>query len=233
MRRILRRLYAIHRGLVEVFPGHLQIMLAGNQGRMADPRTNNMHRPALGQFCFAGGAQIQEKLGPGLQPRLDEDSLKLGPKIGPFQLHNVQDLASRYKYDPFLAASLSGQQVAEHLEQIIVVHGPPLIVKRDRGGNLRHEAVQAVLEKYLIIPLDLPRRYPPYNGAIEHAQREFKELLEVRYHGAERALAIIQNMESASIRARDAAWRRAVESWLHRNGAITVTVDGQVLPCSP
>ena len=155
------------------------------------------------------------------------------------------------------------------------------------GRNLRDAAVQAVLEKHLIIPLDSPRRYPPYNGAIEHAQREIKELLEVRYHGAEHALAchsaaaqelnhrrrpclagrtpcavletgreamkaytrpkrkeiiewikneamaIIQNMEAVNIRTQDAAWRRAIESWLHRNGAITVSVDGQVLPCSP
>jgi hypothetical protein len=33
--------------------------------------------------------------------------------------------------------------------------------------------------------------------------------------------------------ARDAAWRRAVETWLHRSGVITVSVDGQVLPCFP
>jgi len=29
-----------------------------------------------------------------------------GTEIGPVQLHQVQDLASRYKYDPFLAATL-------------------------------------------------------------------------------------------------------------------------------
>jgi len=143
-----------------------------------------------------------------------------------------------------------------------------------------------VLERHLIIPLDSPRCYPPYNGAIEYAQREIKELLGVRYPGAERALAcnvaaahelnhrhrpclggrtpcavleagreamkaytrpkrkvidwirnealaIIQPMGSASPRAQDAAWRRAVESWLHPNGAITVSVDGQLLPYSP
>jgi len=210
-----------------------------------------------------------------------------GTEIGPVQLQQVQDLASRYKYEPFLAASLSGEQVADHLQQIIAVHGPPLILKRDRGGNLRHAAVQAVLERHLIIPLDSPRRYPPYNGAIEYAQREIKELLEVRYPGAEHALACnvaaaqelnhrhrpclggrtpcavleagreamkeytrqkrkevidwirnealarIQDMGSVSDGARDAAWRRAVELWLHRNGAITVSVDGQVLPYSP
>jgi hypothetical protein len=47
------------------------------------------------------------------------------------------------------------------------------------------------------------------------------------------ALAIMQREGSAGAVARDAAWRRAVESWLHRNGVITVLVDGEVLPCFP
>lgn len=48
------------------------------------------------------------------------------------------------------------------------------------------------------------------------------------------ALAILNTMEdpSAGAWARDAAWRRAVETWLHRNAIITVSVDGQVLRCS-
>lgn len=210
-------------------------------------------------------------------------------QIEKVQMQQVQDLASRYKYEPFVAASVCGEQVAEQLERMIGIYGAPLVLKRDRGGNLRHEAVQAVLEKHLIVPLDSPPYYPRYNGAIEYAQREMKELLEVRYPQADRvlacssaaaqelnhhpkpclngqtpcavletgrktmqgytrqrrkevidwikneALAIIRGMGGplASLRARDAAWRRAVETWLHRNGAITVSVHGQVLPSYP
>ena len=47
------------------------------------------------------------------------------------------------------------------------------------------------------------------------------------------ALDIIQRDGLAVADARDAAWRRAVESWLHRNGVITVSVDGKVLPYFP
>ena len=97
-----------------------------------------------------------------------------GTEIGDIQLLHMQDLASHYKFDPQADASLPGEQVAAYLEQVIAIHGPPLILKRDRGGNLRHAAVQAVLEKHLIIPLDSPRHYPPYNGAMEHAQGEIK-----------------------------------------------------------
>ena len=210
-------------------------------------------------------------------------------ELGLVDLHQVQDLASRYKYESFVAASVQGEQVAEHLERLIQTHGAPLILKRDRGGNLRSEEVEAVLQNHLIIPLDSPPRYPAYNGAIEYAQREMKELLEVRYPGAghilacnmaaaqelnhrprpclagrtacallesgreamkaytrpkrkevidwikKEMLAILQAIggSSAGVRACDAAWRRAVETWLHRNGAITVSVNGNVLPCYP
>ena len=208
-------------------------------------------------------------------------------KIGPDQLQQVQDLASRYKFEPFLTVSLSGEQIAEHLERIIELYGPPLLLKRDRGSNQQDDAVNAVLSKHLIIPLDSPRRYPQYNGAMEYGQRELKGILELRDSLADQALAnytasahdlnhrrrpcldgrtscavfgegreamkaytrpkrkevidwirnealdIIQRDGLAGADARDAAWRRAVESWLHRNGVITVSVDGKVLPYFP
>ena len=208
-------------------------------------------------------------------------------KIGSMLLQQVQDLASRYKFGPFLTVSLSGEQIAEHLERIIAEQGPPLILKRDRGSNMRDHAVQAVLERHLIIPLDSPRRYPQYNGAMERGQGELKGVLELRDPLADQALAnytvaahklnhwcrpclggrtacaaleegreamktytrpkrkeiigciknealdIIQRDGLTSANARDVAWRRAVESWLHRNGLISVSVNGKVLPCFP
>lgn len=203
------------------------------------------------------------------------------------QLQQVQDLASRYKFEPFLADSLCGEQVAAHLERLIAVHGPPLILKRDRGSNLRDAAVRSILEKYLIIPLDSPRKYPPYNGAIERAQREMKEALVAQSSMADMALAnhavaahtlnhrprpclggktacavfeagrkamkdwtrprrkevinwiqskaldILRELGTSGANAQDAARRRATESWLHCNGVITVSMDGQVLPSFP
>ena len=47
-------------------------------------------------------------------------------------------------------------------------------------------------------------------------------------------VAILAGMQgSVTAKARDAAWRQAVETWLHRNGFITVTVNGKVLPPFP
>ena len=54
---------------------------------------------------------------------------------------------------------------------------PPLVLKRDNGSNLNHQAVDEVLARYLVIPLNSPPHYPPYNGGMECAVRELKTLL--------------------------------------------------------
>ena len=89
-------------------------------------------------------------------------------------LHQVQDLASRYKFTPWVGERVLGETVAVHLEQLFSRHGPPLVLKRDNGSNLNQQAVDEVLTRYLVIPLNSPPHYPPYNGGIECAVRELK-----------------------------------------------------------
>jgi transposase InsO family protein len=89
-------------------------------------------------------------------------------------LHQVQDLASRYKFTPLVAGQVLGETVALHLEQLFEQHSPPLVLKRDNGSNLNHRAVDEVLARYLVIPLNSPPHYPPYNGGMECAVRELK-----------------------------------------------------------
>lgn len=89
-------------------------------------------------------------------------------------LHQVQDLASRYKFTPWVGDRVGGGTVALRLEQLFLRHGPPLMLKRDNGSNLNHAAVDEVLARYLVIPLNSPPHYPPYNGGMECAVRELK-----------------------------------------------------------
>ncbi len=89
-------------------------------------------------------------------------------------LHQVQDLASRYKFTPLVGGPVLGETVALHLEQLFERHGPPLVLKRDNGSNLNHQAVDEALARYLVIPLNSPPHYPLYNGGMEHAVRELK-----------------------------------------------------------
>jgi hypothetical protein len=91
-----------------------------------------------------------------------------------WRLHEVQDLASRYKFTPWVGEHIWGETVAAHLEQLFLRHGPPLVLKRDNGSNLNQQAVDEVLARYLVMPLNSPPHYPPYNGGMECGVRELK-----------------------------------------------------------
>lgn len=90
---------------------------------------------------------------------------------------NTIDLASRYHFEPLVKLDLKAQDVAAHLEQLIAVYGRPLLLKRDNGSIFKCQAVDAVLARHGIIPLDSPAYYPKYNGAIENSIRYFKDEL--------------------------------------------------------
>jgi transposase InsO family protein len=89
----------------------------------------------------------------------------------------VQDLCTRYRFEPLVATESKGEAVAGHLEKLFQKHGAPLFLKRDNGSSLNHEAVDRVLADYGVIPLNSPAYYPKYNGAVEKGIREMKEAL--------------------------------------------------------
>lgn len=207
-------------------------------------------------------------------------------------LHQVQDLASRYKFAPLVGEQILGETVALHLEQLFERHGPPLVLKRDNGSNLNHQAVDEVLRRYLVVPLNSPPHYAPYNGGMEHAVRELKTPLveKILDHGSRAespvelwaevlandlnhrsrpclhgqvACQVFQNAKSAmkvytrrtrrevfdwineltsllirvwevrSPRQEETARRLAVETWLQRNGLVTVSQNHKVSPIFP
>lgn len=89
-------------------------------------------------------------------------------------LNHMQDLASRYKFQPIAGDVPCGEEIAGHLAATFKRFGPPLFLKRDNGGNLNHAAVDDVLAEHFVLPVNSPTYYPPYNGAIEKAQAELK-----------------------------------------------------------
>jgi hypothetical protein len=197
-------------------------------------------------------------------------------------LNQLQDLASRYKFPPMAGSCPCGEEIAGYLAEIIGRFGSPLFLKRDNGGNLNHPAVDDLLSQRMIIPLNSPVHYPPYNGAIEHAQDELKDGLRLKLRpisccpsehveayaglvehdlnhkprpclkGKNACQVFFSNRRGFSKKERrdtfdwiadlqndilscsdvqpDAAWRIASEIWLRKNGFITVTVNGKVLP---
>ena len=110
---------------------------------------------------------------PGLVWAVDDTELARSPHQS-LRLHQVQDLASRYKFRPWVGERILGETVAARLEQLFLQHGAPLVLKRDNGGNLNQTTVDEILARYWVVPLNSPRQYPPYNGGMERAVRELK-----------------------------------------------------------
>lgn len=92
-------------------------------------------------------------------------------------LHNTQDLGSRYKFLPMTGRYPEGEEVAGYLSEKFHRYGAPLVLKRDNEGNMNHRAINDVLAESLVLPLNNPEYYAPYNGAIGESQREVKRSL--------------------------------------------------------
>ena len=101
--------------------------------------------------------------------RTDQPGVKLQALL-------TRDLASNYNLGLQVDRHLTGDQVAEYLEGLIVRYGPPLFLKRDNGAVLHTAAVEEVLARAGILPLTSPVEYPRYNGGIEKHIGDFKAL---------------------------------------------------------
>ena len=92
----------------------------------------------------------------------------------------VQDLAARYRFQPLVLEALNGERIAAQLEALFRRHGAPLFLKRDNGSPFNGQAVDQVMARFGVLPLNSPPHFPPYNGAIEKSIRDFKNALAQR-----------------------------------------------------
>ena len=118
---------------------------------------------------------------PGSVWAMDDTLLKYDPDGRKRYLTNIQDLSSRFKFSYDTTVEPTGENIATRLEQLFKQHGPPLFIKRDNGSNFCSEAVNDVLRKYLVIPINSPVKSPTYNGAIERSQGEIKSEIDNEY----------------------------------------------------
>jgi len=121
--------------------------------------------------------RLIEWVTPGVVWAMDGTEYDAG-STGKIYLCNMQDLGSRYKFLPLAGDYPVGEEIAGYLSEKIDRYGAPLVLKRDNEGTLNHLAVNEVLREFFILPLNSPRDYAPYNGAIEESQRELKGCLQ-------------------------------------------------------
>lgn len=104
------------------------------------------------------------------------DTTEYGPdkiKITP-----LRDLASKYQVPtPLVQPTEDGAQIALYLDGLFRKERPPLFLKRDLGSPLNCQAVDDVLERHGVLPLNSPPGYPRYNGSIERGMRDLKAAL--------------------------------------------------------
>jgi hypothetical protein len=94
------------------------------------------------------------------------------------ELMTVKDMASKYLFRPMATAwTPCGEEVSGHLSRLFFIHGAPLFVKKDNGGNLKADDVASALQKSWVMPLISPPEYPRYNGSLEHSQGDIKEAI--------------------------------------------------------
>lgn len=93
----------------------------------------------------------------------------------------LRDLASKYQVPtPLVAPQENGEQIALYLERMFRQEGPPMFLKRDLGSPLNCCALDEVLERHWVLPLNSPPAYPQYNGSMERSMRDLKEALDAR-----------------------------------------------------
>jgi hypothetical protein len=124
-----------------------------------------------------------EWLLPGSVWSIDDTEAALLPQ-GQGMIHLLYDLGGRFNLSVLGAEVMAhGEQIAQNLEKAFKAFGAPLFLKRDNGSNLNHWCVNEVLSENSVIPLNSPKYYPPYNGAIEHEQALVKNELFKRVGG--------------------------------------------------
>jgi hypothetical protein len=195
----------------------------------------------------------------------------------------LRDLASKYQLPiPLVQPQEDGTRIALYLDLMFKKEGAPMFLKRDLGSPLNCQAVDEVLERHWVLPLNSPAHYPKYNGSIERNMRDLQEALDqrrlnalqvpmsvevelathqlnhrrlrslhhrtpcqvyhdparrLRLHGASRQRIFREvfeqfwhYVECMSVRNHhtlNAAWRLVVETWLRRQGWISVTAKSK------
>jgi transposase InsO family protein len=87
----------------------------------------------------------------------------------------LQDEYSRYKLNHRLVPGpADADDVCEYLKQAFDKYGAPLVLKHDGGSIFHDDKVKKLLERYGVVPLTSPPRYPPYNGKKERSVRDIK-----------------------------------------------------------
>jgi len=87
----------------------------------------------------------------------------------------LQDECSRFKANWRLASGpATATDVAGYLQEAFEKYGPPLVLKHDGDAIFHQREVTELLDRYDVVSLTSPSRYPPFNGKKERSIRDIR-----------------------------------------------------------
>jgi hypothetical protein len=87
----------------------------------------------------------------------------------------LQDECSRFKTNWRLASGpATAADVVAYLEEAFEKYGPPFVLKQDGDAIFHEREVTDLLDRYDVVSLTSPSRYPPFNGKKERSMRDIK-----------------------------------------------------------
>jgi len=87
----------------------------------------------------------------------------------------LQDECSRFKTNWRLAnGPATAADVVDYLQEAFEKYGTPLVLKQDGDAIFHETEVTDLLDRYDVVGLTSPLRYPPFNGKKERSMRDIK-----------------------------------------------------------
>jgi len=146
-------------------------------------------------------------------------------------LNPIQDMASRFRLDPWICLHFAATEMAAHLEKLFRQYGAPLFFKRDNGSAFNNRIIDEVFGRFGVLPLNSPPHYAQFNGAMENGIRQIKsDLAEVLPVPVRWELDIHAPLVRQIVRARNYVPRQSlqglcpVEFWSFGQNRITFTL---------
>ena len=139
------------------------------------------------------------------------DQLLIATTRGPWYALISADTAVPYRTSAMLTDRYDGRSVAAAIEKDFALFGAPLIWRADRASAHQTPDVQQVLDRFGVLPLHGPPRYPQFYGSLERQNREHRAWLASlgRLHPDE-----LEPRFGSMLVALNTLWRRPSLGWL-------------------
>jgi len=138
------------------------------------------------------------------------DALEIPTTEGRRWVLAAGDAAAPYRTSLAVTDSYDARAVAAALDADFTEHGAPLVLRLDRARCHRAPPVASLLERWRVLPLHGPPRYPRYYGQLERQNREHRAWLSaLGVYGHDELVADCSHMRTILNR----LWRRPTLEW--------------------